>query len=103
LKENNLPAGNNNFNNPLLPPLLVNLFGNIGEFNLPLNNNNNSLSEKLNSNVIALVNTLTGMNLTKGYYLKKESFIKLIEFKGTETKDLNKWLEKFNRIAETNQ
>ncbi len=95
--------GNNNFNNPLpsLPP--ANLFGNIRGFNLLLNNNNNLPSEGLDPNVTALVNTLTGMNLIRGYYLKEESFIKLIKFGETEIKDLNEWLERFNRIAKANQ
>ncbi len=42
------------------------------------------------------------MNLTKGYYLRERSFIKLTEFERTETEDPNKWLKRFNRIAEAN-
>ena len=43
------------------------------------------------------------MNLTGGHYPREGSFIKLTEFEGTKTKDLNEWLERFNRIAEANQ
>ncbi len=43
------------------------------------------------------------MNLTGRHYLKERSIIKLIEFGGTEIEDPNKWLERFNRIAKTNQ
>ncbi|SRR6266540_72642 len=103
LGENNLLAKNNNFNNPLPPLSSVNLFGNIGEFNLLSNNNNNPPPEGLDPSVAALVNALTGMNLTDEHYLKEGSFIKSTEFGETETEDLNKWLERFNRIAETNQ
>jgi len=92
----------NNFNNPPLLPLSANLFRNIREDNLPLNNNNPS-SGGLDPNVIALMNALTGMNLTGRHYLREGSFIKLTEFGRTETKDLNEWLERFNRIAEANQ
>ena len=49
------------------------------------------------------MNALTGMNLTGRHYLREGSFIKLTEFGRTETKDLNEWLERFNRIAEANQ
>ncbi len=102
MEGNNLLLRNNNFNNPLLSPS-VNTFE-LEEFNLPLsNNNNNLLSEELDSNVAALVNAFIGMNLTEGYFSKKESFIKLIKFEETEIEDSNKWLERFNRIAETNQ
>ncbi len=43
------------------------------------------------------------MNLIGGYYLREGSFIKLTEFGRTEIKDLNKWLERFNRIVKANQ
>ncbi|SRR6266542_3291445 len=102
LEENNPPVENNNFNNLLLS-LPVNLFENIGGFNLLSNNNNNPLSEGLDSNVMILVNALIGMNLTRGYYPREESFIKLIKFGKTETENLNEWLEKFNKIAKANQ
>ena len=99
LKENNPSVENNNN----LLSSSVNLFNNLGEFNPLLNNNNNLPPERLNPNVAALVNTLTEMNLTKGYYSRERSFIKLTEFEGIETEDLNKWLERFNRIAKANQ
>src|SRR6266540_2140067 len=72
--------GENNFNNllPLSSPV-NNLFKNIGGGN-PSPNNNNPLPEGLNSNVAALVNALTEMNLMGGHYLKKGSFIKPTEF-----------------------
>ena len=93
MKGNNLPAGNNNFNN-LLPLLSsVNLFDNIEGFNPLPNNNNNSSSKGLNSNVAALVNALTGINLIGEYYPREESFIKPTEFGGTEIEDSNKWLK----------
>jgi len=72
-------------------------------FNPSPNNNNNSLSGGLDPNVAVLVNALTGMNLIGRHYLKERSIIKLIEFGGTEIEDPNKWLERFNRIAKTNQ
>ncbi len=92
-----LSARNSNFNNPLS----VNPFENLGGGN-PLPNNNNLPPGGLDLNVAALVNALTGMNLTGGYYLRKGSFIKLTKFGETEIEDPNEWLERFNRIAEVN-
>ncbi len=43
------------------------------------------------------------MNLTEEYYPREGSFIKLTEFEETKTEDLNKWLERFNRIVKANQ
>ncbi len=102
LEGNNPSVGNNNGNNLPLSPLSVNLFGNIGGFNPPPNNNKNLSPGGLDLNVTALVNALTGMNLMGGHYLREGSFIKLTEFRETETEDLNEWLERFNRIAEAN-
>ncbi len=90
MEDNNPLLSNNNSNN--LPPLLINIFR-FGEgFNLSLdNNNNNNLSlEGLDPKVILLVNALIGLNLTKGYYLKEGSFIKLTEFERTKIENLNK-------------
>ncbi len=101
LKENNPLVGNNNFNNPLSSSS-VNLFDNIGGFNLPSNNNNNPSLGGLNLNIVVLVNALIGMNLTKRYYLRERSFIKLTEFEETEMENLNEWLKRFNRIVEVN-
>ncbi len=78
---------NNNFNN-LSPPLLINLFSNIGGFNL-LSNNNNSSLKGLDLNITVLVNALTEMNLMEEHYLKEGSFIKSIKFKRTEIENLN--------------
>jgi len=76
--------------------LSINTFG-LGEgFNLLLNNNNNPSLGELDLNIIALVNALTGMNLTREYFLKKESFVKSIKFAETETENSNKWLKRFN-------
>jgi len=44
----------------------------------------------------ALVNALTEMNIGRGYVPREGSFVKLAEFGGTETEDLNEWLERFN-------
>ncbi len=49
-----------------------------------------------------LVNILIGINIRGGYTPREGSFIKLAEFRGTETEDPNEWLERFNRIAEAN-
>jgi len=79
--------------NNLLPSLsLINTFKFEREFNLLLknNNNNNLLLEGLDSNIAALINTLIELNLMERYFLRKEIFIKLIEFMRTKTKDLNK-------------
>src|SRR6266498_293358 len=56
----------------------------------------------LDPNVTALVNALTGMNIGGEYVPREGNFVKLGEFGGTETEDLNEWLERFNRIAEAN-
>ena len=95
MKRNNLLSENNNFNN--LSLLLVNTFE-LKEFNLLLNNNNNSLPEGLDPNIVVLINVLTEMNLIGEHFSKEESFIKPIEFEEIETENLNKWLKRFNRI-----
>ncbi len=83
-------------NNPL-PSLLVNTLELKKGFNLPSkNNNNNSLLEKLNPNITALVNILTGLNLIGKYFSREGSFVKLIEFIKIEIENSNKWLKKFN-------
>jgi len=56
----------------------------------------------LDPNIAALVNTLTGMNIGGEYASRKSSFVKPAEFGGTETEDLNEWLERFNQIAKAN-
>jgi len=56
----------------------------------------------LDSNVVALVNTLTGVNIGGGYIPREGSFVKSAEFGGTEIEDPNEWLERFNQIAEAN-
>ncbi len=61
------------------------------------------ISDMLDPNVAALVNALTEMNLTGGYYPREGSFIKLTEFERTEMEDTNEWLKRFNRITEANQ
>jgi len=83
--------------------LLANFFGNLEGFNPLPNNNNNPPSGGLNPNVAALINALIGMNLTGGYFLREESFIKPTKFRETEIEDLNEWLKRFNRIVEANQ
>ena len=65
------------------------LFGNIGGFNLLLNNNNNLSSGRLDSNIAALINALIGMNLTERYYLREGNFIKSTKFGRTKTENLN--------------
>ncbi len=101
LEEGSSSAGNNNFNNPSPIslfgnleennfnnlPLPANLFGNLGGSNSSPNNNN--LSGGLNSNVVALVNALIGINLTGGHYPREGSFIKPTKFEGIETEDPN--------------
>ncbi len=79
-------------NNLLLLLLLVNTFRFKEKYNSlsKNNNNNNLLSEELNSNIIVLVNTLIGLNLIGGYFLREGNFVKLIEFVKTEIKDFNK-------------
>jgi len=42
------------------------------------------------------------MNIGGEYIPREDSFIKLVEFGGTEIEDPNEWLERFNRIAEAN-
>src|SRR6266542_2507799 len=97
---NNLPPENNNNNNspPLLPP--PGFRGGLGEgFNLPLRGN----ARGLDPNVAALVNALTGANLGINHVKRESNHIKLTKFRGTEAKDPNKWLERYNRIAEANK
>jgi len=76
----------NNNNNLLLPPLLSDFKKGLKkEFNLLEKN-----LEKLNPNVVALVNILIGMNLRINYVKKKSNYIKLSEFEGIEVEDFNK-------------
>jgi len=95
---NNPPLGNNNNNlSPLLPPG----FGEDikGGFN-PLPGGN---ARRLDPNVAALVNVLTGANLGTNYVEKEANHVKPTEFRGTEVEDPNEWLEHYNRIAEANK
>ncbi len=98
---NNLPSGNNN-NNNLLPSLGFEE-GFEGElerdFNLPPREN----AEGLDSNIVALVNALTEVNLKINHTKGEINHIKLTEFKGMEVKDSNEQLEQYNRIAEANK
>jgi len=48
---------------------------------------------RLDPNVAALVNALTGANLGINYIKRKSNHIKLTEFERTEAEDPNKWLE----------
>ncbi len=59
------------------------------EFNSPSKGN----PERLNSNVVALVNTLTRTNLEISHIKRESNYVKLTEFGGTEAEDSNKWLE----------
>ncbi|SRR6266498_401554 len=96
---NNSPLGNNNNNS--LPPLLPSGFrrGLKEGFNLLSRGN----AEGLDPNVVALVNTLAGANLKINHVERKSNHVKLTEFRRTETKDPNEWLEHYNRIAEANK
>ncbi len=84
---NNLSLGNNNNNN--LPPPLLPLsefrkdLG--GDFNSPLGGN----AEGLNSNIAALVNTLTGANLGINHVERESNYVKPTEFEGIEAEDPN--------------
>jgi len=88
------------------PPGEGNLRGSSGGGNLrgPSGGGNpgNINPEGLDPNVATLVNALIGMNIRGGYASREGSFVKLAEFGGTETEDLNEWLERFNRIAKAN-
>ncbi len=59
------------------------------EFNSLLEEN----SERLDSNIAALVNTLVRVNLEINYIERESNYIKLTEFRGIEAKDHNEWLE----------
>jgi len=97
---NNPPLGNNNNNNP---PLSLPLSG----FGEGLGGGFNSLSEGnargLDSNVAALVNALTRINLEINHVERESNHVKLTEFGETEAEDPNEWLEYYNRIAEANK
>src|SRR6266542_1844545 len=97
----NPPSENNNGNNPLLPPLPLSEFGGgfRGGFNPPPGGN----ARGLDPNVAALVNVLTGANLGINHVEKESNHVKPTEFGGTEAEDPNKWLERYNRIAEANK
>ncbi len=99
---NNPPSGNNNNNNPLpLPSLPLSGFeeGLGGGFNPPLGRN----ARRLDPNIAALVNALTGANLGINYVERESNHVKLTEFEGIEAEDPNEWLERYNRIAEANK
>src|SRR6266511_3224309 len=98
---NNPPPGNNNNNNPPPPPLPPPGFegGLGGGFNSSSGGNVGGLDP----NVAALVNALTGANLGVNHVERESNHIKLIEFRGTEAEDPNKWLERYNRIVEANR
>ena len=68
-------------------------------FNSPLREN----LKALDSNVIALVNALTEVNLGINYIEREFNYIKLTEFRRTETENLNEQLEQYNRIIEANK
>ncbi len=93
---NNSSPGNNNNNNPS-PPLPLSGFGR--GFNLPSGEN----PEGLDPNIIVLVNTLTEANLGINHVKRKSNHIKPTEFRETEAKDSNEWLEQYNRIVEANK
>src|SRR6266498_1427916 len=99
---NNQPPGNNNNNNllplPLLPPL--GFRGGLGGGFNPLPGGN---AGRLDPNVAALVNALTGANLGVNHIERESNHVKLTEFGGTEAEDPNEWLERYNRIAEANK
>ncbi len=99
---NNNPLSENNNNNNLSLPLLpLSGFeeGLKGDFNLPSREN----AKGLDSNVTALVNTSTGVNLGINYVERESNHVKPMEFEGTEAEDPNEWLECYNRIAEANK
>ena len=85
---NNNPPLENNNNNNLLPSLGFEE-GFEGElerdFNLPPREN----AEGLDSNIVALVNALTEVNLKINHTKGEINHIKLTEFKGMEVKDSN--------------
>jgi|SRR6266540_4363551 len=84
---NNPSSGNNNSNNlPLSLPLLGFERGLERGFNQPPRGN----LEGLDSNVAALVNALTRVNLGINHVERKLNYVKLIEFGKTEAEDLNK-------------
>ncbi len=95
--------GNNNNNNPSPLPSLLPLsgFGRGlgGGFNLPSGGN----ARGLDPNVAVLVNALAGANLRINYVKRELNHVKPIEFRGIEVEDPNKWLERYNRIAEANK
>ena len=96
---NNPPSGNNN-NNNLLPLLSPGFGGGLGGGFNPLLEGN---ARGLNSNVVALVNALTGANLGMNHVERESNHVKLTKFRGTEAEDPNEWLECYNRIAEANK
>src|SRR6266498_2841064 len=98
---NNQPLGNNNNNNPPPPPFPLPGFGGglEGDFNSPPGRN----AGGLDPNVAALVNALTGANLRTNHVKRESNHVKLTEFRRTEVKDPNEWLECYNRIAEANK
>jgi len=82
----NLLSENNNSNNL---PLLLSLSKFEGEleegFNLPPEGN----LGRLDPNVVALVNILTGANLRMNHIEKESNHVKLIEFRKTEAENPN--------------
>ncbi len=92
---NNPPLGGNNNNPPsLLSPLLPPGFrgGLGGDFNSPPGGN----ARGLDPNIAALVNTLTGINLGMNHAKRESNHVKPTEFRETEAKDPNEWLERYN-------
>ncbi len=60
-----------------------------GGFNPPPEGN----AEGLDSNVIALINVLTGANLRINHVKRELNHVKLIEFRRTKAEDPNEWLK----------
>ena len=87
------------------------LFGQVGGSNPPNNSPNNPPNNPptggLDPNMIALINAIGGLNWRAGgggLLQKRElSLIRPTEFSGREIEDPNDWLEKYNRIADTNK
>ncbi len=83
---NNLPSRNNNNNNLSLSSLPLPLpgFGKSlgGGFNPPLGGN----ARRLDSNVAALVNTLTGANLRINHIEREFNHVKPMEFRGNKSR-----------------
>jgi len=82
-----LPLRNNNNNNPLsLLPLSGFEGGLGGGFNSSLKGN----AGELDSNIVALINALIGVNLEINHAKRESNHVKLTEFRETEAEDFNK-------------